>query len=414
MPYFKHSELTSTYHISLKTVHNWIDAAKQGKVPLQLYERKGRMYIANNPSNTVQLQKLAAEGKKYRNIRYHTVATPTPAFYEIFSRQQMLDIITNLTVHREIPRQYNYFDQGAVNWSRFAERMSQQTEFNLLKGTVELLHVNLDAIDLLLSDRQQVNIIDIGPGNGLPVKELVNHLLEQGRLHRYIAIDISQAMLDITERNINQWFDGKVRFEGYIKDITHERFDDLLVDDMLDKDADDTVNLALLLGATPMNFREPADALKVICNSLGQQDLLIYTDKPDSESDRRWFDFNPEPGSLTLSPNHRFIFDLLNVDESLYDVEMGFNEQKRVRYIQVRLKKALTLKFKFENGERHVDLQRGEAILLWRAWHLTALEIISDFEKAGFQLVQASMTRDRQYFLTISGVEAKTDAVAVD
>ena len=86
---------------------------------------------------------------------------------------------------------------------------------------------------------------------------------------------------------------------------------------------------------------------------------------------------------------------------------MNFDQQKRVRFIQVRLKVGLTIKFKFENGEREVSLEKGETILLWRAWHQTALEIIAEFEKVGFTLLQSSLTKDRQFLLTISGVETK-------
>jgi len=412
MLYFKHQELVDTYHVSLKTVHNWIDAAKQGKLELELHEQGSRTYIANTPANNTKLQQLADQGKKYRNSKHHKVATPTKEFYNLYSRKQILDIITNLSVHHEIPRQYNYFDGGAENWDKFAQRRWKDDTPNLLKSTVDLLQANMAAIDSLLDGRKHVNIIDLGPGNALPVKELLAHLLEQGVLHRYVAVDISESMLHIVKRNINEWFAGKVRFEGYLRDISYERFDDLLVDDMLDQNADDTINLVLLLGATPMNFRSPADMLRVVYGSMGQEDLLIYTDKPDSEAERRLFDFNSQPGTAALSPNHRFIFDLLDIDSSYYDVEMGFNEDKRVRYIRVRLKVALTIKFKFSSGERSVTLEKGDTILLWRVWHMTAVEIISFFEETGLMLLQSSLTKNREYLLTISGVDTKPELQA--
>ncbi len=284
--------------------------------------------------------------------------------------------------------------------------MEQKTA-NLLKSTIELIHANLGAIDLLLADSTKINLIDIGPGNALPVKGLLQHLLNTGKLHRYIAVDISESMLHIAERNIKAWFGDQVKFEGYVKDITYERFDDLIVDDMLNQGDEHVANLALLLGATPINFREPYDMLKVIYKSLGNDDLLIYTDKPDSEAERRSFGVNtePGPGASALSSKYSFIFDLLNIDESLYEVEMGYNKEDRERYIRVRLKTALTIKFKFPEGQREVTLEKGESILLWRVWHQTALEIISEFEKRGFRLLQAGLTKDRQYFLSVSGVE---------
>lgn len=407
MQYFKHPELAERYHVSLKTIHNWIDAAKQQKIKLTLHEHNSRTYVADTPDNILALTELAEKGKKYRNSVHHKVATPTSHFYELYSRKQILDIISNLTIHKEIPRQYNYFDQGAVNWERFANRMWEEKASNLLKSTVELLEANAGVIDHLTEGFNQVNVIDIGPGNALPVRSLLEHLLEKKVLHRYIAIDISEEMLRIAERNIKEWFGDRVKFEGYVRDITYERFDDLLVDDMLDKNADKTINLALLLGATPMNFQAPYDPLKVIYSSMGRDDLLIYSDKPDTEADRRYFAVNADPGASALSSKYSFIFDLLNIDESLYDVETGFNSEKRVRYIRVRLKVSLTIKFKFENGERNVKFDKGDTILLWRAWHQTALEVISEFEKTGFTLLQLSLTKDRQYFLSISGVETR-------
>lgn len=409
--YFKHNDLVEKYNVSLKTIHNWIDSAKRNKLDLELFEKNGRMYIANTTGNAAALERLVEKGKKYRNTLHHKIATPNPEFYELYSRKQILDIISNLDIHGEIPRQYNYFDGGATSWERFAERMWAEKTPNLLKSTVELLRANLSAIDMLVEGHDLINVIDIGPGNAMPIRELLTHLLENGKLHRYIALDISESMLEIAERNIKSWFGDKVKFEGYVRDITYERFDDIIVDDMLNKNADKTINLALLLGATPMNFPAPNDILKVIYSSMGHDDLLIYTDKPDSEAERHYFNFNPEPGIINaLSPNHRLMFDLLNIDESLYDVEMSFNEHKRQRQIRVRLKMALTITFKFKNGERSVNLEKGDSILLLRAWHMSALEIISEFEKTGFTLLQSSLTKDRQFLLTISGVDAKLSA----
>jgi len=42
MLYFKKSELAETYHISEKTVTNWIRETKAGKLHLELHEANGR------------------------------------------------------------------------------------------------------------------------------------------------------------------------------------------------------------------------------------------------------------------------------------------------------------------------------------------------------------------------------------
>ncbi|KUO18410.1 hypothetical protein AQJ91_25585 [Streptomyces dysideae] len=373
--------------------------------------QKGKYsYVADTQENDAVLKLLAAKGKKYRNTAYFKEVSPRPEFYDIYSDRQILDIITNLSVHGEVPLQYNYLQDGAKHWEDRMTRFESESVTNSLAGTIELLQDNLAAIDRLLKSKKKVNVIDLGVGNARPVKEFLGHLLKHGVLHRYIGIDISPAMLGIAERNIKEWYGDAVRFEGYERDITTEQFDDLLVSDMLDEDADQTLNLVLLLGGTSVNFRSSNDAFKPIFNSMHRNDLLIHTLKPDTEASRRYLDLGPKPGSISLAPNFKYILDLLNIDESLYDAEPGFDGDKRMRYVRVKLKAAVQIKFDLGGGKKRVvSLETNGRILLFRAWHLDTTEIITELGKAGFTLLQASLTEDRQYFLSISGVENRTD-----
>jgi uncharacterized SAM-dependent methyltransferase len=405
MLYFKHSQLAEDYKVSLKTIHNWIDAAKQGKLELQLHEENSRTYIANTPANNMTLDRLALKGKKYRNSLHQKIVSPRPVFYETYNTRQVLDIISDLNIHREIPQQYSYFDGGAHNWVDWVEKMKKEKASNALNGTVELLQTNLGAFDQLLRGREKVNIIDLGVGDAQPVKDLLAHLLERGILNRYIAIDTSQSMLDVAKDNIVSWFGDKVKYEGHVRDVRYERFDDLLLPDALGEDYDRIINVVLFLGGTRSNFRAPNDCLKVIQGSMGEQDLFIYTGKPDTEVSRRYFNFNPQEEPLAmLPPLDRFVLEMLGIDQSLYQTEMGFSEQHKMRYIRVRLKYPITIHFSSKEIKREVVLEKNETILVWRAWHWTTHEMISDFESAGLTLVQASLTRDRQYLLTICGV----------
>lgn len=409
MLYFRHSELVNTYHVSLKTVHNWIDASKRGKLDLELHEHNGRTYIANKPGNLPKLQKLSEQGKKYRNARFHKVVHPTKKFYETYDKRQILDIISNLTIHKEIPRKYNYFDGGAEYWDLWVQRLAQETSPSMLTSSIYLINNSLKSIDAALAGYDKVNVIDLGVGNALPVKDLLTHLLDRNVLHRYIALDISQPMLDIAEKNIEAWFGDKVKYEGYIKDFDHERFDDLVVDDKLNDADGKIINLVLLVGMTTVNFRSTLDALKVIYGSMSEDDILLYTCKPDTSAARQYFDFGISSDNSELSPKYRPILDLLNIDSSLYDVENGFNEQKRMRYVRVRLKTAITIKFEFGRTYRNVTVEKGDAILLMRVWHQTATEVIAEFEEAGFLLLHSTMTKDREGFLSISGIDTRTD-----
>ncbi len=140
---------------------------------------------------------------------------------------------------------------------------------------------------------------------------------------------------------------------------------------------------------------------------MNRHDLLIYSGKLDSETNRNYFDFNPDADTSRLAPNHRFIFDLLDIDESFYDVERGFDQRKGHRYIRVRLKVALRINFSFDVGEHPVELEKGETILLWRAWGVSAQDIVDQQERTDFHILHASQSEDQEYILTVSRVKAE-------
>lgn len=413
MQYFKHSELAAQYHVSLKTVHNWISAAKNDKIALKLHSAKSGTYIANTAENEQTLMALAEKGKKYRNSLHSKTVSPREEFYELYTKRQILDIINNIEIHREIPGQYNYMGNGADNWDSWMKRLASDTSSNYLKGTIDIINNNLGSIGLATANGTRINVIDLGVGNAYPIRGLLRYFHERGVLNRYIGIDISPTMLDLAKENIKSWFGEDVRFEGYVRDMTYDRFDDLLVDDLLDDRAEQTINVFTLFGGTAANFRSYQGAIRSIGESLGRNDILLYDEKLDTEVSRKYFDFgtekaaDAEPSSSHLSEGDRYILDLLGIDQSLYEVESGYNSLKHMRYIQVRLKCAITIKFSFVQGSQHVSLEKGETIILLRILHHTTHEIIDTFSKAGLALIHANTSPDRQFYFSISSLEQK-------
>jgi SAM-dependent methyltransferase len=406
MTYFKNVELASRYNISESTVRNWVKIAKEGKLDLTLSEHKGRSYVANLPSNIPIIERLVEENKKYRNSRSARTVTPRKEFYTLFSQSQIYDIVRNLEIHHEIPRQYNYFDGGADEWDKYTNKVAEDDIPHILTRTITLLSENQNFIDRRLSRYEQINVVDIGVGNALPVKELLAHLLELGKMGRYIAIDISDDMLKIAENNIKGWFGDNITFEGHQVDITSERFATLFTRDYLKKNSKEIANLVLFLGATPSNFRRPDDSFRNISESMNPNDLFIYTDKLETgDTQPEWFNYDSRPGKLALASRHRLVFDLLNIDESFFDVEMGFDPDSRQRFARARLKVALTLKFVFNDGERLVELERGDSILLWRRYLETSFDgVINQLSRTGFYVSHFSQAEDHEYIMAIAEI----------
>lgn len=403
---FKHSELVDKYHVSPSTIHNWIEAAKEGKLALKL-ERVGYYTrIANTQENITLLESLSDRARKYRNDEYSKVVAARPEFYDIYTKRQILDIITNLSLNKEIPLQYSYMDEGARVWSMRMDRLEEERQSNGLKNAIELIGDSLSAVDRYIQGKEKVNVIDLGIGNARPIKELVQHLLDRGVLHRLIGIDISPTMLDIAEENVKKWFGGRVALEKYVRDITSDKFDDLVIDDMLDERSKSTMNIVTMLGGTSSNFASPGESLQPIRKSLHNDDIFIHSFKPDSEASRHYFFGIGESDDILNS----FIYVpyLMGIEREFFDIEKGFDQDNKKRYVRLRLNCTLTIGFDLGGTQRRqVKFNKGDVILILRAWHLSVPNMITLLGEAGLTLLYSSLTSDRQYFLSITGVDDK-------
>jgi len=143
MKYFKNTELAKLYNVSEKSVRNWISAAKQGKLDLELYEDEERQYIISSSHNKQLIQTLVERGQKYKNSRGHKVITPGENFYRLYSPKAVYDIVSSLDIYREIPVQYSYFDGGAQIWDAYVTKMAADPAPNILSNNIELLDLNM-------------------------------------------------------------------------------------------------------------------------------------------------------------------------------------------------------------------------------------------------------------------------------
>lgn len=407
MLYFKKNELAETYHVSEKTVTNWVREAKAGKLDLELHTEQGRAWIANTTRNTSLILQLIEDRKKFRNSRGVKAISPKPEFYTLYNSQQIFDITSNLDIRQEIPFQYSYFDGGAEYWDKYARRLESEEAPNMLVNVKNQLRNNLTYIDALLMHYEHVNVIDIGPGNCLPVKDLLQHLLDINKLRRYTAVDISTAMLEIAEDNIKTWFGAKVPFATRQADITYDRFTELVTGNVIGKNAEKTINIVLAVGGTFSNLYSPDSALRVIRDSLNRNDLFIYDRKLDNEVARNYFDFNVGDKVAVLDAQSKMVLELLNIEDSFYDVEVGFNELYKQRYIRIRLKVALEIKFDFNEGERIIEFNKNDTILLWRSWHQNIQEVLTQLGRNEFDVLQSSLTEDKNYVLTVSRIKSE-------
>ena len=84
---------------------------------------------------------------------------------------------------------------------------------------------------------------------------------------------------------------------------------------------------------------------------------------------------------------------------------MGYDDQQRARYMHIRLKVALKITFSLEKGDRIIEFNKNDTILVWRYWHQSAQEVITQLAYNNFDVLQTSQTEDKDYLLTVSRVK---------
>jgi len=223
-----------------------------------------------------------------------------------------------------------------------------------------------------------------------------------GKLKRFIMMDISPDVLDISEQNTKKWFKDTFIVEKHLIDIRHETFGHILAQDSFGADSSKTANLIFLVAGPIVNFRDPGHTFKTLHDSMGKSDFLFISHKRDTDQSRGFFDFNIKSDATLLSFRHKMLPDLLNIKESFYEAEQAYDENRKLRYIQIRLKVGFSLEFKVEKFKKTVELQKGDTIRLWWSRQYSDQESVNLLNEAGYSVLQAVQSVDRELFLTIS------------
>lgn len=399
MHYYKSTELADLYGVSRRTVTNWVKQVQDGKLDLELEINNGEHYIIKSRHNQSQLDKIVGERQKYLNNRSLKTLSPEQKFYELYSEQQIYDIIQTLNLHKELPLQYSYFlDEGAELWDTFRSRLGGRFD------AVELVESSRSYLDRVLEKFDKVNIVDVGVGNGLGAKDIITHLKSQGKLNKYIGIDISQAMLNVAERNINSWFDGHVTCEMYIKDISHQLFGDVITEPVNPStQRQEIVNLVLLFGGSISNFKDPDDVMRNISKSMGSQDIFMSHFKIGTQAVKNRLSFINNYQAQCAK-----VLELMGIDRSLYTSEIGFDDETPMRYGAIRLNRTIKINFQLPKGTWVVDLKKDDSILTYRARFNEPFDTPRTlFYKNGFNPLLTTRTLDNTGMLVLATLDSK-------
>jgi L-histidine N-alpha-methyltransferase len=294
-----------------------------------------------------------------------------------FTPDELDHLVAHLAATGEIDTRYSYLGGGAATWDRFVSWQQGGAEANVLHSTLDLLR---DAHDGLVAPLPgPVRVVDLGPGNGVPVRGLLERLRAGGRLERYVGVDTSAEMLAVAEANLRAWLGPAASLAFHRRDFTADPLGDLR----------GPATLVLLAGGTLLNFADPVAVLRHVREVA---DVIVWTARADTGANRAFFRFGETNTGQDIPERYRAMLDRLGVRRDRYEPEVGFDDTNRERYLRIRLTGPVTI------GGR-LALPAGRRLSLWRYLHRSADELAAMRETAGYSPLIDRRSRDGEFVL---------------
>lgn len=202
--------------------------------------------------------------------------------------------------------------------------------------------------DRISSDVRQVNLIDIGGGDGIRAKEVAKTLLDRGFSVNYICYDGSDVMI---AKNKVTFIDVSTSWQGILG-----RFEDFTAaHDVLDRASD--LNIFLFLGNNYGNYA-PSDIHEMFTHTRAKRcrDILVIgTDAPHDASD----------GSFVLNEFLKYSDDQMRM--GVFS-EIGFNRRQISDLIQYnpnrhQVEIYVTVTSPLRDGLGGLSFERGDVFL---------------------------------------------------
>ncbi len=331
----------------------------------------------------------------------HHTAKPSSEFYSIFSEEEVLGIIHALEVRREIPLKYSYKGRGAKIWDNFYVKYLIPRWYRPSNVEIDLLRENFEYINAHLQNCEKVNIVDVGAGNSYPVKEFVYRFNKLGRVNKYIALDISEELLNSSKNNFRKWF-PLIEFISYTIDIENSCLPKILLKNQANLETDDTAKIILHLGVTIGNHHNRTRVLKNFRDSMGKNDLLVFTNETGSNS--KW-DGRVRGGfKYHAEEVYAWIKNKIGIRAEDCELVRKYDLERDSLVANMKLRHNYTINFTFRGIDKNIEISEGEEITIWRHHKYELPKLLQEIERAGLQLVHYSTNKYLSHVMVICEV----------
>ncbi|MCC5655874.1 L-histidine N(alpha)-methyltransferase [Nostoc sp. XA010] len=328
-------------------------------------------------------------------------AKPSSEFYSIFSEEEVLGIIHALEVRREIPLKYSYKGRGAKIWDNFYRKYVIPTWYRTSNVEIELLKENFKYLNDNIQSGKKVNIVDVGAGNSYPVKNFIKKLNHLGKVNKYIALDISEELLDVSKNNFTKWF-PLVEFISSTIDIENSCVRKNLFQNQDSFEIDDTAKIFFHLGVTIGNHQNRDQVLKNFRDSMGKNDFLVFTNEIGSNS--KW-DGSVRGGcKYHVEEIYEWVRSKIGIKSEDCELVRKYDLKTDSVVANMKLHYNYTLNFSRMGIDKKIEISEGEEITIWRHHKYEIPKLLQELERSGLQLIHYSIDKYKSHIMVICKV----------
>jgi uncharacterized SAM-dependent methyltransferase len=186
-----------------------------------------------------------------------------------FTEKQQFELLASISARGEIPTKFIYLNEGEKLWDAvYNQRIGDD---GMYRKELDLLLGHINSFVTVFASSQGINLVDLGCGNGIPAIAIIKQLREHNLQVNYVAVDISEAMIDLAIKNVKEAL-PEVTTEKLNIDFEKES----LIDDLLNiKQRTHFPNFMIDLGNTLGNHVNVSSVLSNFLESMTLDDYLL-------------------------------------------------------------------------------------------------------------------------------------------
>jgi uncharacterized SAM-dependent methyltransferase len=306
-----------------------------------------------------------------------------------FTEKQQYELLASISARGEIPVKYAYLNEGAQKWDEIYKQWEEGD--GVTSEEMLLLTSHLDSFVGAFGESDGINLVDLGCGSGTPAIRIIKYLIGRGLKVNYVAVDISQEMLELAEANLLSEFSDLP--------VTSLRLDfekDSLTDQLLSiKQKTNYPSLLINLGNTLGNYVNVSSVLTNFMESMTLDDYLLLGNGLVN-------DYNPQ--KIINTYNIPIIVDLVTSPArslGLYDDNDDFkyiwnaNKNRVEGRIQFNSDKKVTV------ADQSLELNNGEEILVHHSYKFSEASLTKLISDVGFRTELLTTNMNRSHILAM-------------